>query len=101
MIEVFLNEVLSVVFAKNLNFASKIIIGALDKLVLTLVFMLLNVLSQHSRSAFVVALNDFKETSLVVGVQVLIHDDRCTLLVWTHNASKVATLLMLVEFFAT
>ena len=74
MIEVFLNQVLPVVFSEDFNLAAEVVVGALYQLILAHIPVLLNILSEDFRAALVVALDDLKQTPLIVSLQILEHD---------------------------
>ena len=60
MIEVFFNQVLLVVLAQDFDLTAQVVVRALDQLVLARVFMLLDVLSEYSRSTFIVAVRNLE-----------------------------------------
>ena len=91
---------LAVVFPQDFNLAAKVVVGALDQLVLTRVLVLLNVLTQDSSAALVITLNDFEQTPFIVQLQILVHDHRPTSLIWTHNPSEEAVCLVCLQVFS-
>ena len=91
---------LAVVLAQNFNLAPEVIVGALDKLVLTHVLVLLNVLSEHLGAAFVIALDHFEEAALIMRLQILEHYHRRALVVGAHNPAEDAILKVLVKLTA-
>ena len=101
MVEAFLDEVLSVVFPEDLDLAAEIVVRAPDKLVLTLLLVLLNVLPKHPGTALVVALYNLEQAALVMRLQVLEHDHRGALLVWTDYLAEGAVLAVKLHVFAT
>ena len=90
---------LLVVFAKVFNLASMIVIWALDQLVLALLLVLLNVLSEDAGAAFIVTFNDLEETSLVMCSCILVHYDRVALGIGADNLPERADLLVLFHVF--
>jgi len=88
VIEVLLDQMLAVVFPQDFNLAPKVVIGTLDELVLTHVSVLLDVLPQDLGATFVVTVNDFEQTSLVVRLKILEHDYRGAFLIRTHDAAE-------------
>ena len=90
---------LLVVFAKVLNLASMVVIWALDQLVLALLLVLLDVLSEDAGAAFVVTFNDLEQTSLVMCSCILVHYDRVALGVGADYLPEGADLLVLFHVF--
>lgn len=62
-------------FAHDFNLAPQFIVWALNQLESANFFMLLNVLSYGPLATLVVALNDFKEATLIVGRAIFEDDD--------------------------
>ena len=89
---------LPVVFSQNFNLAAQVIIGATNKLKFADISVLLHVLAQYLGPTLVVTLDDFEQASFIVGLQILVHDDRSTLVVRAHNPSINTTASVLFEF---
>ena len=75
MIKVFFDQMLAVVFSKDFNFTSKVIVWAPDQLILADITMLLYILAHDPCATLVVTLDYFEEAALVMGLQILEHDD--------------------------
>lgn len=99
MIERFLHEMSEVVFSKDLNFATQVIVRALDLLVFTLIFMFIYKLPLDLLPALVVAINYFVETTLVMGWKIFIDDYCCAFLIRAINPAKVTKKFVRVHFF--
>ena len=97
MVEISLVQVLHVVFAEYLNLAPKVIIRALDELVLTGILVLLVILAQDSSPALIVALDDLEQAPLVMRNQVFVHNNRVALLIRANDLPEWTHLLVLVE----
>ena len=87
MVEIFIDQVLSVVLPQNLYLASEIVVRTSNKLVLTNVPVLLHVLAQDLGPAFIIALNDLEQASFVMRLEILEHDHGCALVVRAHDPS--------------
>ncbi len=61
------------IFPEDFDFASKVVVGTFNKLELTYFFVLLDVLSECFLAALVITFNDFKETSLIVHIDVFVN----------------------------
>ena len=92
---------LPVVLSKDLNLAPKVIVRAPHKLILTLLFVLLYVLSKYPCSALVVTLHDLEQASLVMRLQVLEHYHRGALMVWADYLAEGTVLAMQLHVFTT
>ena len=97
MVEISLVQVLHVVFAEYLNLATKVIIRALDELVLTGILVLLVILAQDASPALIVALDDLEQAPLVMRNQIFVHNHRVALLIRTNYLPEWTHLLVLVE----
>ena len=97
MVEISLIQVLHVVFAEYLNLATKVIIRALDELVLTGILVLLVILAQDASPALIVALDDLEQAPLVMRNQIFVHNHRVALLIRTNYLPEWTHLLVLVE----
>ena len=97
MVEALFHQVHFEVFPKDLDFASQVIVRAPHKLELALVFVRLHLLSNSFGAAFVVALNNLKQTSVIVLLGVFYHQHRHTFLILANDTSVAALVLMLVE----
>jgi hypothetical protein len=73
MIETFFHQMLVSIFPEDFDFASKVVVGTFNKLELTYFFVLLDVLSECFLAALVITFNDFKETSLIVHIDVFVN----------------------------
>ena len=66
---------LSIVFSEDLDFATEVIVGTADELILAYVPMLLYVLSQDFYTALIVTFDDLEQAALIVRLKVLEHDN--------------------------
>ena len=61
--------------------------------------MLLDVLSENTCSTLVVTVDNLEEASFIMSCQVLVHDDRATLLIWADDLPEQTALLVLLQIF--
>jgi hypothetical protein len=75
----------NIVLPQDLNFAAQVIVWTFHELVFTRLLVAVQVLPLDLLAAFVVTINDFIETSLIMRVKVLIDDDGRAFLVRAIN----------------
>lgn len=88
------------VFPEDFNLASKVVVGTLNKLELTYLFMLLDVLSECFLAAFVIALNDFEKTSFIMHVYVFVNQNWGASEILADNSSEHAICFVLFKVFS-
>ena len=83
---------------KDFNFAAKVKIGTLDKLVLATFFMSIKVLPLNFLATLVIAVNNLEKAPFIMLMEILVYDDGIAFLVRTIDSSKVTGELVRLHF---
>lgn len=89
---------LDIVLSEDFNLATKIVVGALYKLKLTLVSMTIMMLPLYALSTSVFAIDNLIQAPFVVRWQIFVDDNSAAFLVRTMDLPKEASQLMRLHF---
>ena len=74
VVEILFLKMVFIIFSKNLNLATEIIVWALNELKLTDISMSFQVLSLNFMPALIVTFNDFAKAPLIMRLKILVDD---------------------------